>query len=162
MAQTKAKAKAKKAAPKRAKPKSRKSNRSKATTRAKAKSRPKSKSQPKPSRVQAKASSSNGTATNGRATLPLVAGGAALAGVAGGVALGAAKSGSKVLGVRLPHPKRVQIRSKDLSRAAKSVGNFGDQVGDLTSELRTLRRQVGDSKGSSPLDLLLRGLTERR
>ena len=98
----------------------------------------------KPSRTQAKASSSNGRAENGRATLPLVAGGAALVGVAGGVALGAAKSGSKVLGVRLPHPKRVQIRSKDLSKAAKRVGSFGDQVGDLTAELRSLRRGVGD------------------
>jgi hypothetical protein len=67
-----------------------------------------------------------------------------------------------VLGVRLPHPKRVQIRSKDLSKAAKRVGSFGDQVGDLTDELRTLRRQVGDSKGNSPLEILLKGLTERR
>jgi hypothetical protein len=160
MAQTKTKPKAKAATAKRAKPKSSKSNRSKATTRSKGKSRP------KPSRTQAKAPSSNGKATNGRATLPLVAGGAALAGVAGvagGVALGAAKSGSKVLGVRLPHPKRVQIRSKDLSKASKRVGKFGDQVGDLTDELRSLRRQVGDSSGgNSPLEILLKGLTERR
>jgi hypothetical protein len=146
MAQAKAKPKSKRSAPKRAKPKS----------------RPKAKSQPKPSRTPAKASSSNGKATNGRATLPLVAGGAALAGVAGGVALGSAKSGSKVLGVRLPHPKRVQIRSKDLSKAARHVGNFGDQVGDLTTELRSLRRQVGDNGGNSPLEILLKGLTERR
>jgi hypothetical protein len=162
MAQTKTKSKAKKATPKRAKPKSGKSSRTKATTRAKAKPRPKAKSRPKPSRTQAKAPSSNGRAANGRATLPLVAGGAALAGVAGGVALGAAKSGSRVLGVRLPHPKRVQIRSKDLSKAAKQVGNFGDQVGDLTTELRSLRRQVGDRGGNSPLEVLLKGLTERR
>jgi hypothetical protein len=145
MAQTKTKPRAK-SAPKRAKPKS----------------RPKAKSRLKPSRTQVKGSSSNGKAMNGRATLPLVAGGAALAGVAGGVALGAAKSGSKVLGVRLPHPKRVQIRSKDLSKASKRVGRFGDQVGDLTDELRSLRRQVGDSGGNSPLEILLKGLTERR
>jgi hypothetical protein len=159
MAQTKAKpkSKAKKTAPKRAKPKSSKPSRAKATTRAK----PKSHS--KPSLPQAKSSSSNGRAANGRAMLPLVAGGAALIGAAGGVALGAAKSGSKVLGVRLPHPKRVQLRSKDLSKAAKQVGNFGDQVGDLTAELRNIRRQVGDSRGgNSPLEILLKGLTERR
>jgi hypothetical protein len=91
-----------------------------------------------------------------------VAGGAALVGAAGGVALGAAKSGSKVMGVRLPHPKRVQIRSKDLSKAAKRVGKFGDRVGDLTSELRGIRRDIGDEKGNSPLEILLKGLTERR
>jgi hypothetical protein len=133
----------------------------KAPTRAKPKSRSSTKSRPKPS-PNAKAPSSNGKVTNGKATLPLVAGGAALAGVVGGVALGAAKSGSKVLGVRLPHPKRVQIRSKDLSKAAKRVGHFGDQVGDLTTELRSLRRQVGDGGGNSPLEILLKGLTERR
>ena len=135
MAQTKAKpkSKAKRAAPKRARAKS-----------------------PKPS-------SSNGKVANSRAMLPLVAGGAALVGAAGGVALGAAKSGSKVLGVKLPHPKRVQLRSKDLSKAAKQVGSFGDQVGDLTAELRNIRRQVGDSQGgNSPLEILLKGLTERR
>jgi hypothetical protein len=159
MAQTKAKpkSKAKKTAPKRAKPKSSGPKRSSSKARANLKTRA------KPSRPAAgKAASSNGTARNGRATLPLVAGGAALVGAAGGVALGAAKSGSKVLGVRLPHPKRVQIRSKDLSKAAKRVGSFGDQVGDLTAELRSLRKSVADDKGNSPLEVLLKGLTERR
>jgi hypothetical protein len=155
MAQTKTKPKAK-SAPKQPKAKSAKPKRAKTTSQAKSKSRPKL------SGAQAKASSSNGRTMNGKAALPLVAGGAALVGAAGGVALGAAKSGSKVLGVRLPHPKRVQIRSKDLSKASKRVGNFGDQVGDLTTELRNLRQQVGDSPGNSPLEILLKGLTQRR
>jgi hypothetical protein len=142
-----------------------------AQTKAKPKAKPKSKAKAKAKKSAssrpsngspAKAASSNGKAMNGKAKLPLVAGGAALAGVAGGVALGAAKSGSKVLGVRLGHPKRVQFRSKDLSKAAKRVGDFGDQVGDLTSELRNLREQVGDTKGNSPLEILLKGLTQRR
>ena len=107
------------------------------SSRAKPKSSRKAKSAAKSS---SNGASANGKAANGKATLPLVAGGAALVGAAGGVALGAAKSGSKVLGVKLPQPKRVQFRTKDLSKAAKRVGDFGDQVGDLTSELRNLRK----------------------
>jgi hypothetical protein len=152
MAQTKTKPKTQ-VRPKRAKAKPKQSK-----SRARAKSKPK----PRTNAPSAKGPTSNGKATNGRATIPLVAGGAALVGAAGGVALGAAKSGSKVLGVRLPHPKRVQIRSKDLSKAAKRVGSFGDQVGDLTAELRSFRRGVEDEKGNSPLEVLLKGLTERR
>ena len=146
---------------KRSKAKSRPKPKSRAKSSSKAKSGPKRKSTPKP-KSSSNSSATNGKVTNGKATLPLVAGGAALVGAAGGIALGAAKSGSKVLGVRLPHPKRVQIRSKDLSKAAKRVGSFGDQVGDLTAELRSLRQRVADDKGNSPLEVLLKGLTERR
>ena len=67
-----------------------------------------------------------------KAKIPLLAGGAALAGTVGGVVLGATRSGGKVLGVRLPQPKRVSFRSKDLAKAAKEVGRFGENVGDLT------------------------------
>jgi len=123
----------------------------------------KSRAKPKPgAKPSPNGTASNGKVTDGRSALPLVAGGAALVGAAGGIALGAAKSGSKILGVRLPQPKRVQIRSKDLSKAAKRVGSFGDQVGELTSELRGIRHDLGDEKGNSPLEILLKGLTERR
>jgi len=109
--------------------------------------------------------SSNGHSTARKAAIPLVAGGAALAGTVGGVLIGASRSGSKVLGVPLPHPKRVQFKldSGDLAKAAKQVGRFGENVGELTAELKRARQGLaGDNKHSSPIEVLLRGLTTRR
>lgn len=80
-------------------------------------------------------------ATN-KAKVPLLAGGAVLVGAAGGAALSSGRSGRKVLGVRMPQGKRVKIRSKDLRKAAKEVGTFGQQVGELTSELQRIRKGV--------------------
>ena len=110
-------------------------------------------------------SSSNGHAPSRKALIPLVAGGAALAGTVGGVLIGASRSGSKVLGVSLPHPKRVQFKvdSGDLAKAARQVGRFGENVGDLTAELKKTREGLaGDNKHSSPIEVLLRSLTARR
>ncbi len=109
--------------------------------------------------------SSNGHSLAHKATIPLVAGGAALAGTVGGVLIGASRSGDKVLGVRLPHPKRVRVklRSSDVAKAAKEVGRFGENVGELTAELKRARQGLsGDGKHSSPIEVLLRGLTARR
>lgn len=109
--------------------------------------------------------SSNGHAPSRKATLPLVAGGAALAGTVGGVLFGASRSGGKILGVSLPQPKRVQLKmdSGDLAKAAKQVGRFGENVGELTAELKRARQGLaGDDKHSSPIEVLLRGLTTRR
>jgi hypothetical protein len=99
-----------------------------------------------------------------KARIPLLAGGAALAGTVGGVVLGATRSGGKVLGVKLPEPKRVKIRSKDLAKAAKEVGRFGENVGDLTTELRRAREGLANGNGghNSPIEVLLKGLTHRR
>jgi hypothetical protein len=99
-----------------------------------------------------------------RAKIPLLAGGAALAGTVGGVVLGATRSGGKILGVKLPRAKRVRIRSKDLANAAKEIGRFGESIGDLTNELRRAREGLADGNGkhSSPVEVLLRGLTQRR
>ena len=99
-----------------------------------------------------------------KARVPLLAGGAALAGTVGGVVLGATRSGGKVLGVKLPEPKRVKIRSKDLAKAAKEVGRFGENVGDLTTELKRAREGLanGDGGHNSPIEVLLKGLTHRR
>jgi hypothetical protein len=44
------------------------------------------------------------------------------------------------MGVRMPQGKRVKIRSKDLRKAAKEVSSFGEQVGELTSELQRIRK----------------------
>lgn len=107
----------------------------------------------------------SGNGHSGKATIPLLAGGAALAGTVGGVLIGASRSGSKVLGVKLPEPKRVRVKvsSSDLAKAAREVGRFGENVGELTAELRKAREGLaGDNKHSSPIEVLLRGLTTRR
>jgi len=100
----------------------------------------------------------------GKAKIPLLAGGAAVVGTVGGIALGASRSGDKVLGVKLPKPKRVKLRSKDLSKVAKEVGRFGENVGELTTELKHARQGLanGEGKQSSPIEVLLSGLTSRR
>jgi hypothetical protein len=132
-------------------------------------------SKAKPAKAKAasapKAASSNGTSAkssgngHGRATIPLIAGGAALAGTVGGVLLGASRSGHKVMGMHLPGTKRVKfkLKSSDLTSAAKEVGRFGENVGDLAAELKRTREGLaGDNKHSSPVEVLLRGLTTRR
>jgi hypothetical protein len=100
----------------------------------------------------------------GKAKLPLLAGGAAVAGTVGGLVLGASRSGDKVLGVKLPKSKRVKLRSRDFSKAAKEVGRFGENVGELTTELKRAREGLanGEGKQSSPIEVLLSGLTSRR
>jgi hypothetical protein len=99
-----------------------------------------------------------------KAKIPLLAGGAAVVGTVGGIALGASRSGDKVLGVKLPKPKRVKLRSKDLTKVAKEVGRFGENVGELTTELKHAREGLanGEGKQSSPIEVLLSGLTSRR
>jgi hypothetical protein len=99
-----------------------------------------------------------------KAKVPLLAGGAAVAGTVGGLVLGASRSGDKVLGVKLPKSKRVKLRSRDFSKAAKEVGRFGENVGELTTELRRAREGLasGDGKQSSPIEVLLSSLTSRR
>ncbi len=97
-----------------------------------------------------------------KAKIPLLAGGAALAGTVGGVVIGSTHSGGKVLGISLPKPKRG--KTKDLAKAAKGVGRFGENVGELTAEFRRVRESLagGDAKQNSPLEILLKGLTTRR
>jgi len=103
-----------------------------------------------------------------KAKTPLLAGGAALAGAAGGLAIGAMQSRHsrqrKVLGVKMPQPKRVKVRSRDVAKAAKEVGTFGQHVGELAIELRHAREEGGNgSKGHrSPIEVVLNGLTARR
>jgi len=99
-----------------------------------------------------------------KARIPLLAGGAAVLGTVGGIALGASRSGDKVLGVKLPKPRRVKLRSKDLSKVAREVGRFGENVGELTTELKHAREGLanGNGKQSSPIEVLLAGLTSRR
>lgn len=103
-----------------------------------------------------------------KAKTPLLAGGAALAGAAGGMAIGAMRSrhaqSRKVLGMKMPQPKRVKLRSRDVARAAKEVGSFSQSVGELATELRHVREESGNGRGKhrSPVEVVLDGLTARR
>ncbi len=102
-----------------------------------------------------------------KAKTPLLAGSAALAGAAGGLAIGAMRSrqshSHKVLGMKMP--QGVKFRSRDVAKAAKEVGTFGQHVGELASELRHAREDSGgDGKGKhrSRVVVVLDGLPARR
>lgn len=113
------------------------------------------------------ASQSVGKAAS-KAKTPLLAGGAAIAGAAGGLAVGAMRSrqshANKVLGVKVPRPKRVKLRSRDVATAAKELGSFSQNVGELATELRHAREATGagNNKRRSPVEVVLEGLTTRR
>jgi hypothetical protein len=94
----------------------------------------------------------------GKAKVPLMAGGAALAGVAGGIALGSRQAhrhrglnGLKVKG----------IDSDDLAKAAKKVGKVSMQIGELAVDARRARETNGSSH-RSPIEVVLQGLTSRQ
>lgn len=106
-----------------------------------------------PEAVPSNGAGAAATQAASKARIPLLAGSAAL--------VGATRSGGEVLGLTLPHPPRVRIRSSDLAAAAKEVGRFGEQVGELTTELKQAREGLGKGQ-SSPLEIILKGLTARR
>jgi len=93
-----------------------------------------------------------------KAKTPLLAGGAAVAGAAGGLALGA-RQARKSKTLRRP---KVKIRSQDLAKAARDVGQFGMDVGQLAGELRKNREAANGGKHRSPVEVVLDGLTHRR
>lgn len=82
-----------------------------------------------------------------KAKVPLVAGGAAIAGAAGGMAITASKQGRKkgLKGLKkaMPGKPKVKIKSGDLVKAAKEVGNFSAQMGELAGELQRAREANG-------------------
>jgi len=173
MAQTKTKAAKKRAAPKRAK----------STSKPKA-----SKAKPKSANGKARTNGSSSKHSNAetvrhavegaggkaksagktvgkaasKARVPLVAGGAALAGAAGGMALAASKQGRKNgLGKAVARRPKIKVTSRDVAKAAKEVGNFSAQVGELADELQRARKSA-DGKHRSPVEVVLQGLTARR
>ncbi|HET9163858.1 MAG TPA: hypothetical protein VFN89_10520 [Solirubrobacterales bacterium] len=93
----------------------------------------------------AKATSAVGAAA-GKAKVPLIAGGAALAGAAGGAALGA---------------RQARRHRRGLAKTARGVGALGVQVGHLASELQR-SREATNGQHRSPLEVVLEGLTARR
>jgi hypothetical protein len=83
--------------------------------------------------------------------------------VAGGIALGSRQTHRSKL-QRRPKVKigpKVKIDSHDLAKAAKEVGQFGVDVGQLASELRRNREAAGGTKRRSPIEVVLQGLTNR-
>ena len=97
----------------------------------------------------------------GKAKLPLVAGGAALAGAVGGLALASRQGHKRGIGAALRKPK-IQIKSNDVARVAKEVGSFSAQVGALATELQRNREDAGNGRHRSPIEVALHGLTSRR
>lgn len=92
----------------------------------------------------------------GKAKVPLLAGGAALAGVAGGLAFGSRHTHR--------HNGLAGVSSKDLAKAARKAGDAGLRVGELALEGRRAR-EAGNGNGKvhrSPIEVVLQGLTSRR
>jgi len=166
------------------KPKAR-SRGSSAKPKARSRSSGSSAKQQKPPAARSKKSNSNGTtrietvrravgdtakdagqtvgSAAGKAKVPLLAGGAALAGAAGGLALGARQARRHgALATAFSRRPQVKVGSRDLARAAKEVGTFGAQMGRLASELQQTREAADDGKHRSPLEVVLEGLTARR
>lgn len=97
----------------------------------------------------------------GKAKVPLIAGGAALAGAAGGLALASRQDRRNNLIKAMRKPK-IKLTSRDVARAAKEVGNFSAQMGELATELQRAREQTGNGRHRSPVEVVLQGLTARR
>jgi hypothetical protein len=99
-----------------------------------------------------------------KAKVPLMTGGAALVGAAGGVALGMRQARRHRRGLSIPRRPQMKVDSGDLAKAAKEVGSFGAQMGQLASELRHNREAANSGKQQhrSPLEVVLEGLTARR
>ncbi|HEX6667540.1 MAG TPA: hypothetical protein VF081_13200 [Solirubrobacterales bacterium] len=96
--------------------------------------------------------------------MPLIAGGAALAGAAGGLALAASRQDRhRRLAASMRKP-RIKLTSHDVARAAKEVGSFSTQVGELATELQRNREAAhgGNGHRRSPVEVVLDGLTSRR
>jgi hypothetical protein len=89
-----------------------------------------------------------------KAKVPLLAGGAALAGVAGGAAIGAHQARR--------HRGIVGVSSDDVGRAARKMGDFGAQMGEVAIELRRARQASNGKQHRSPVEVVLEGLTSRR
>lgn len=102
-----------------------------------------------------------GSAAN-RAKVPLIAGSAALAGAVGGAALASRNEhhrGGLAKALRKP---RIKLTSRDMAKAAKEVGNFSAQMGELATELQRARESTDNGKHRSPVEVVLQGLTTRR
>ena len=67
-----------------------------------------------------------------------------------------------LINVKVPRRARAKRLGKDLAKAAGDVGSAGRQVGELADEVRRVREQLESSRGRSPIEVVLQGLTSRR
>ncbi len=88
----------------------------------------------------------------GKAKVPLMAGGAALAGVAGGIAI--ARQGHRHGGIG-------HVSSDDLVKAARKAGDVGVQMGEIALEVKRAREATNGNGHRSPIEVVLQGLTSR-
>lgn len=104
-----------------------------------------------------------------KAKVPLLASGAAVAGAAGGIAL-AASTKSKKSGIgkaiakgskAMPRRPKVKVKSKDVAKAAKGVGNFSAQVAEIADGIDSAA-SGRNGRHRSPVEVVLQGLTARR
>jgi hypothetical protein len=98
---------------------------------------------------QSRGSRSTATSVAKKLETPGIAGAAALGGLAGGFALARWR------------PRR-KATSKNLAEAARKIGGFGAQAGELAAELRMVREAAAQDHHRSPIEVVLQGLTSRR
>jgi hypothetical protein len=92
------------------------------------------------------------------AKIPLVAAGAAIAGAAGGAAWGSRHAGSRGLRGAIARRPKVKIKSGDVAKAAKEIGQFAIDV----QSAREANGSTNGVKHRSPIEVVLDGLTARR
>ncbi len=101
--------------------------------------------------------------TASKAKLPALASGAAIVGLAGGVALGArGRSRRRMMGVPLPRRSVLKASTKNLASSAQNAARFGEQLAELTTEVKRTRETVQGREKRSPVEVVLEGLTHRR
>jgi hypothetical protein len=114
--------------------------------------------------VASKAGSKAGDAAS-KAKIPLLAGGAALAGAAGGIALATTRNGHHrgTLAKAMRKP-RIKLDSDDIAKAAKQVGKFSTQVGELAGGVQRASESTNGNEHQrrSPIEVVLQGITARR
>ena len=96
----------------------------------------------------------------GRARTPLIASGASVvAGVAGGLAIGALQHRNR--GGKVPR-KVSKLKPEDIAKGVRQAAKFTENAGQVAGELRRASEQSNGESHRSPIEVLLRGLTERR
>jgi hypothetical protein len=152
------------------KPKSRAASKS-ASSKPKAKARSASKPKGQVDKTKEAGESAQATAQDTGGTVRRVAGKAKVPLVAGGVALAGAATGLAALSARQSHRHRGLgavkglggVKSKDIAKAAKKAGDVGAQVGEIALEVRRARQAGENGKvHRSPIEVVLHGLTSRR